>query len=224
MSPAELVRACVDSGDSRAWEEFICRFQPLMAAVALRTCRSWGEYSPQVVDDLLQEIYLKLCADECRLLRDFQSEHPDSFLGYLKVLTANHVHDYFKSARSAKRGAGKVAESLDDAQGMAAAGESAPLERAVLIREVEICLKRICGQDAEAARDRRIFWLYFRQGLTAESIASLASIGLSTKGVESVIFRLVKQLRGELTVARAARKRGEGTASAPEGVAAAESL
>ena len=126
--------------------------------------------------------------------------------------------------RSAKRGAGKVAESFDEPQGMAAAGESAPLERAVLIREVEICLKRICGQDAEAARDRRIFWLYFRQGLTAESIASLASIGLSTKGVESVIFRLVKQLRGELTVARAARKRGEGTASAPEGVAAAESL
>lgn len=224
MSPAELVRACVDSGDSRAWEEFIRRFQPLMAAVALRTCRSWGEYSPQVVDDLLQEIYLKLCADGCRLLRDFQSEHPDSFLGYLKVLTANHVHDYFKSARSAKRGAGKIAESLDDAQGIVAAGEGAPLERAVLLREVEICLKRICGHDAEAARDRRIFWLYFRQGLTAESIASLASIGLSTKGVESVIFRLVKQLRGELAAVRVARKSGEGTASASEGVAAAESL
>jgi RNA polymerase sigma-70 factor (ECF subfamily) len=212
-TPAELVRACAESRDPHAWEEFVRRFQPLIAAVALRTCRRWGEFSPQVVDDLVQETFLKLCAEQCRLLRDFKPEHPDSFLGYLKVLTTNLVHDHFKARSSAKRGLGRAAESLETAG--PAVAPAPELERGILIQEIKSCLERV-APGAESVRDRRIFWLYYRQGLTAQAIALLPSIGLTTKGVESVILRLTRLLRAELASRRAGQP--------PKGLQAAESL
>src|SRR6266853_1017087 len=108
--PGELIRACSYAADTPAWEEFIRRFHPMIAGVALRTARHWGEVSPQIVDDLVQETYLKLCCDSCRLLREFESRHPDAIYGFLKVVTANVVHDHFKAVRATKRGAGKEGE------------------------------------------------------------------------------------------------------------------
>ena len=55
LSATELVRACVDSADQEAWGEFVRRFQPVIAGVALRTARRWGEASPLVIEDLVQE-------------------------------------------------------------------------------------------------------------------------------------------------------------------------
>ena len=62
LSTEELVLKCVESGDAAAWEEFIRRFQPPIARVVLRVARRWGAFSPQLIDDLVQETYLKLCA------------------------------------------------------------------------------------------------------------------------------------------------------------------
>jgi RNA polymerase sigma-70 factor (ECF subfamily) len=143
VSPEELVLACRQTDDVAAWREFVCRFHRLIATVALRVARRWGESSPQLIDDLVQETYLKLCGDNFRMLRKFKSDHPDAFCGYLNVVTANLVHDHFK-------------------------------------------------------RDRKLFWLYYRVGLTADAIAGLQSIGLSTKGVESNLLRLTRLLRDEI--------------------------
>jgi len=216
MPSAELVRLCADSEDPRAWEEFIRRYNPLITIVVLRTCRQWGEYSHQAADDLVQEIYLKLCAEDRRLLRDFRPDHPESFMGYIKVLAANLVHDHFKSARSAKRGAGKAGESLDSARATAKSGSVPHPERGILLHEIESCLARVApGQ--ESARDRLIFWLYYRHGLTAQAISALPALSLTTKGVESVILRLVRLLQIELATKRSGP-------NAPKGLHEAESL
>jgi RNA polymerase sigma-70 factor (ECF subfamily) len=47
-------------------------------------------------------------------------------------------------------------------------------------------------------RDRALFWLYYRQGYTAEEIARLPSAGLTAKGVESALRRVTVWLRGEV--------------------------
>jgi RNA polymerase sigma-70 factor, ECF subfamily len=51
-------------------------------------------------------------------------------------------------------------------------------------------------------RDRTIFWLYYRQGMTAKEITGLPGIGLSLKGVESALHRLVKLVRDHLVEVR----------------------
>ncbi len=196
MPPEELVRACLNSRDPEVWREFMGRFHRLIAVTALRTARHWGETSPAVLDELVQETYLKLCADQFRLLRGFQSRHPGSIFGYLKVVTANVVHDYYKSARSSKRGAGQAEEALDPecAANPRQTGSVGDIEHTILLRQIDDVLAR-GGPSQE--RDRAIFWLYYGQGLSARAIAAVPAIGLTTKGVESVLLRLTRQVRSQ---------------------------
>jgi RNA polymerase sigma-70 factor (ECF subfamily) len=80
-----------------------------------RTACQWGKDPAQFVDDLLQETYLKLCADKCRLLLEFAEQHSDAaVLGYIKTIAINVAHDHFKSLHSQKRGAGETDQLLED--------------------------------------------------------------------------------------------------------------
>ena len=206
--------ACVQSGDAAAWEEFIHRFQKLIATTALRTARQWGEVSAHMVDDLVQETYLKLCGNECRLLREFEPLQPGSIFGFLKVITANVTHDFLRSQHSKKRGSGKPGESLD-LQGRLGVsqgtGGPASQDREILLQEIDRQLTLFAaGPNQE--RDHLVFWLYYRQGLSASAIGAIPSVDLTTKGVESLIFRLTRQLRSCL----AARPTTEGNPESPD--------
>ena len=198
LSAEELALTCFRTGDEMAWAEFIRRFQPLIAGVVLRVARQWGEVSPQIVDDLVQETYLKLCTERRRMLRDFAPAHENSIYGFIKVFAANLSQDYFKASRSLKRGGGAFTASGDceRAAELKPVADSAERsgERMVLIREIDTCLRDI-SSGLNTERDRRIFWLYYRAGMTASAIAGLTTIGLSVKGVESTLARLTRQVR-----------------------------
>jgi RNA polymerase sigma-70 factor (ECF subfamily) len=190
------------------WAEFIRRFHPLISTVALRTARQWGEPLSSLLDDLVQETYLKLCSDDCRLLRNFRSQYPCAIFGFLKVVTANVVHDHFKASRAAKRASGGFLENLDDHEGnekyvtnASSRSTSSPVEQTILFEQIDRCLIRgVAGP--ELSRSRRIFWLYYRCGLSARAIAALPSIELTTKGVESTILRLNRLVRMAFTRSR----------------------
>ena len=217
-----LILACLDTGDAFAWQEFVRRFQKLIATVAFRTSLRWGESSPQLIDELVQETYLKLCADDCHLLRSFQALRDDAIFGFIKVLTANLVHDHFRASRREKRGGSAMTESIDcELPGKRAAEATQPsgdVERKILMGQIEACLDA-ATTGPNAARDRRIFWLYYRVGLTASAIAGLPNVGLSTKGVESTILRLTQMVRRRLVTSRL-----ENASRSGKGIRAAESL
>lgn len=196
----QLIRACVSGESTEAWQEFVRRFHRLIAAMVLRTSRRWGEITPEIIDDIVQDTYLKLCDDDCQMLREFAPRFDGSFCAYLKVVTANTAHDYFKARHATKRGSGRPSEDLSaalGADGQEGTGSQKRMERDILLRNVDELLRfRASGPSAE--RDRTIFWLYYRQGMTAQAIASLPFIELSTKGVESLIWRLTKLVQSEL--------------------------
>jgi RNA polymerase sigma-70 factor (ECF subfamily) len=197
ISIGELVRQCSASRSSEAWEEFVRRFHRLIATVIIRTAGRLGDSSKQTVDDLIQETYLKLCADDFRVLRSFEQQHPDAFTGYVKVVTANVVRDHFKSFHTKKRGAGHVEQIEEDFVPAAredSAGSPESIERAVLMQEIAHHLN-LCVAGPDQERNSRIFWLHYRAGLSARAIADLPGIGLTTKGVESIIMRITKELR-----------------------------
>src|SRR5215212_9541128 len=85
LSPDTLIQKCV-AGEVAAWEEFMRRYHRLIAGVVFRTTQKWRESSPATMDDLIQETYLKLRADESRLLRAYDPKHPDAIYGYLTVI------------------------------------------------------------------------------------------------------------------------------------------
>jgi len=216
--------ACLQAGDEAAWAEFVRRFHPLIARVAFRVARQWGEASPEIIEDLIQETYLKLCENRLRVLQSFKSIHKNAIYGYIKVFTANLVHDHFKIAQSQKRGRGVAIGSISGEESSSAHTSgietSRLLEREVLIQEINVCLQLITS-GPQASRDRRIFWLYYRAGLPANAIAALPAIGLSTKGVESTLLRLSRQVRQRLV----AQKQESSNRDSPgKGIRPAEAL
>jgi RNA polymerase sigma-70 factor, ECF subfamily len=200
VSSVELVRACANSKDERAWAEFIGRFQVVIAATVLRTARHWGDPSRAQIDDLVQDTYLKLCEENCRLLAGFRPKHEDSIYGFLKVVAANVVHDHFKCAQAAKRGAGQTEAIKEPRQTNQRKSGSYTFDEAtqrLQLDQIGKILRQVtAGKDQE--RKRTIFWLRHRFGLTASEIASIPSIGLTTEGVESVLMRLATMIRGHV--------------------------
>jgi RNA polymerase sigma-70 factor (ECF subfamily) len=200
LSSEDLFKACVGSDNEAAWLEFVRRFRPVIAKVVLRTTRRWAEPHPHLLDDLIQDTYLKLCADNCGLLQRFQSRHQDSVFGFLKVVAASVVHDHFKSERARKRDTNQT-EALSEQTGtdppVLGGGSLDAVENQVLLREIDETLRKLFkGENLE--RNRAIFWLNHRDGMTASAIASIPWIGLNTKGVESVLRRMTHVIQSHI--------------------------
>jgi RNA polymerase sigma-70 factor (ECF subfamily) len=197
MSEEELIRACAEGTDAASWDEFVRRFHRPISLSIIRTAYQWGEIPQQVVDDLVQDTYLKLCANKCHQLLEFAEEHPDAILGYIKTIAVNVARDHFKSRHSQKRGSGEVSqfgEGSDPKSGPSRPGGQEAIEREVLFKQIDGCVES-CLEGPDRERDRTIFWLYYQQGMTAKDIAALPTIRLSPKGVESVLVRVIRLVR-----------------------------
>jgi RNA polymerase sigma-70 factor, ECF subfamily len=200
MSDEQLIRSCAESNDGAAWEEFVVRFQRPISLSILRTACKWGSLPQQVVDDLVQETYLKLCADKCGLLLEFAVRHPEATIGYIKTIAVNVAHDHFKSLHSQRRGEGETDQFQEDIEQPAhTGGYGGPdaMEREVLLKQIDNRLHS-CAAGPNQERDCLIFWFYYLQGMSAKAIAALATIKLTAKGVEAVIFRLIRCVRERL--------------------------
>jgi RNA polymerase sigma-70 factor (ECF subfamily) len=222
VSSEDLAFACLSKGDEACWLEFIRRFNPLISATALRVARHWDQAIPEVVDDLVQETYLKLCTGRAQILARFKSSHPNAIYGFVAVFTANLAQDHFKAQQAQKRGGLVQTGSLDDATCRVEKPEMsavATVEKQLLLERVAMSLENLLSEP-NAERDRQIFWLYYRVGLSASAIAALPSVGLSTKGVESTILRLTRAVRKQLTNTH----EGPTSKREVEGIGASESL
>ena len=201
MTVEELIRACAESHDGAAWEEFVSRFQRPISLSIKRTACQWGKDPAQFVDDLLQETYLKLCDDKCQAVLEFARRHSEeAVLGYIKTIAINLTHDHFKSLHSQKRGAGEtdqLNENFDPAAQSASFGGPAAMDRDIFLRQVNDQLQN-CAAGFNQERDCLIFWFYYLQGMSAKAIAALATMKLTAKGVEAVIFRLTRCVREHL--------------------------
>ena len=186
MAAAEILIACLETGSEEAWTAFVRRFQPLIASSVIRVARSYGSPDAALIDDLIQETYLRLCKDNCRSLRGFKAQHDEAIFGFLKVMATNVARDHFRSRGTQKR----RGEVEDDGTYYEPSTTSAGMERAVLLEEFD---QRLAASESD--RDRTIFWLYYRQGFTAKDIAKMHSGDLTESGVESCIYRLTRSLR-----------------------------
>ena len=200
MAAEKLIIACAESDDGAAWGEFVSRFHRPVSLSIVRTTNQWGGVPNQVIDDLVQETYLKLCADKCRTLRDFAVEHPEAIAAYIKTIAANVARDHLKALYSQKRGSGEAAQSIENIEPRARSeslGGQDATEREILLNQIDRFLKT-CSEGRYQERDRLIFWLYYQQGMSAKAIAALPTVGLTAKGVESAIFRLTRLVREQV--------------------------
>jgi RNA polymerase sigma-70 factor (ECF subfamily) len=166
-------------------------------------CASNGRAADrEAIEDLTQDALLKLCRNNFAILREV-IDKPDAVIeAFVKVTVGNLIRDEFRKERSLRRRppAGLVSDA-DLLGQFVDERPAANIERSVLIREIDEILQRhLTGPNA--ARDRRVFWLFYRHELTAKAIAAVPTIGLTDKGVESALLRLKILVKEELTEAK----------------------
>ena len=204
LSLKEIVSLCGGSSNEEAWEEFVARVGGPLKLMIRHTACLWGSTSRFVVEDLLQATYLRLWEGGIQRLREFAINHPESIWSYLKKTAANTTHDYFRHGHSQTSGGNQPHVSTSDVEPEVdgeVQGSQEKIAHGLLMHEIDELLKA-CLSGPERERDRAIFWLYFRQGMSTKEIASLPTIGLSAKGVGSVIERLKCSVRDQLLAGR----------------------
>jgi RNA polymerase sigma-70 factor (ECF subfamily) len=203
VNPSEanrLARICAYSTDDSEWERFVRTVSPVVALAARRIGANWGDFSSNTASEVVQEVFLKLCDDDRRILREFEDRGNDSFLKLLRMITASVGTDYFRRLRAEKRGGRAVTASLDEHcrdVDFADSRALSALEWPALMGQLDRLLAQF--PNAVSGRDRTVFWLYYRHGFTAEAISRIPDIGLGAKGVESAILRMTRLLRERIS-------------------------
>ena len=188
----DLLQLCLSSDEQEQWGEFVRRTQPLIASVIINTVRRWKTPAPSLVDDLIQDTYLKLFANDKKALRAIKNEYENTIFGYLKVVASNVVRDHFR----------QPVNKADEVELSDAALPPGPQDRERLEflhkkEEIKGILETLSASETYD-RDIAIFWLFYEQGYTAKEISLLPSFGLTVKGVEAVLFRVARYAREKL--------------------------
>ncbi len=209
----ELVELCAQQPDNRsAWMEFYDRFDERIWLVVYRECKQKeiAKHSApfrQVVQDLVQDVYVRLVENDCKALKDFIGISENSIFTWLGIVAKNVVRNY-----SIKMGAKKrplIGNSIDDIKAISKIQIAKDKVSTVYINgeddfsveylkeEIEEILERhLRGKGKE--RNKLIFKLYIYEGFSPDEIASHLKFSLSVKTVRNIISDIKRELREEL--------------------------
>src|SRR5436853_7854821 len=112
-----LLDECLSTESAvEAWEQFAERIHGLIAAAVVRTVRQVGSVpTRELVDDLVQDTYVRLCADNLAALRRLRSARPEGLVAYLRAVAVNITRDHLRAVGAGKRGSGRVDAPGDEA-------------------------------------------------------------------------------------------------------------
>lgn len=212
-SHVDLMRSCLTTDSDAVWEEFLARYNRFICLAVLRAfCqrggRRTGSVDVEIVNDLVQEVYLKLFEASRFGTRAFRGATDAAVFVYIGRVAISVVVDHLRRNGARKRGSdtcslddviyGEDGQELTLGDRIAASGPT-PEEVAVgtvLREEVEAILARIL-RGRNASRDRQIADTFIFEGCSVGEIAD--RIGdIRESGVKSSVRRTSLRLRGEL--------------------------
>ena len=178
MDDRRLAAACA-AGDEGAWLELIRRHDRKVLHVLWQMGAS-----PAELDDLRQEVWVRLLARDGAALRGLRADHPGALRVFLGTVARSVAIDH----RRAVRPSGEMPVLVDPAP-----GPDAGVDRPRLLAALE----KAASESENPARDRDILRLHFEEGHTPGEIAQMG-LGLSVRGVEAVLRRARERLRALL--------------------------
>jgi RNA polymerase sigma factor (sigma-70 family) len=213
----ELLTQCMRRPpDEGAWREFVHRYHGAIRASVAKTFHirasqesdRRAQFPEDLIEDLVQAVYLRLVEEGNRALDRFQGDHENSIFQYLGIIAVNVVRDYFREARAQKRP--KLSFSLDEL--LENTGEGGMLRNAVTginggtadsvtLEDLEGALKRSVSR-RHSDRDALIFKLRYYEGLTLEEIKKALALSISPIGIGSILNRINGKLRLRLAQSR----------------------
>ncbi len=203
----ELIRSCCENNNHAAWREFVTRVHQRIYVFILRDKKLRGltNIDRSVTYDLIQEVYIRLLANDKRALRDLQGTTERDVLAFLACVTRTTVSDYIRHVSSLKRAMPLV--SLEQDLGLAKGKSMEIADKENLPDQVldthkakeelyELLLKTLKGTNAK--RDAVIFLLHVFDDLSAREIVSLPAFNMTLPNVDKIIYRIREHLRSLL--------------------------
>ena len=201
QSIRQLLQLCLSARhDSRSWERLVDTIYPLANRIAARVATQWGVGIREEIEDLTQEICVKITQRSSAFVSTLPEDDAEA-TKYLAVLAANTARDSMRARFANKRGERSTRPLLQEHEPAGERGLSLGMDREILLRQLDAMVE---GSEME----RAVFRLYYQQGFTAKEISSIPAIGLTMKGVESMIHRIVASLRSKIALASPSRPEG----------------
>lgn len=187
----ELVELCLQ-GNQDAWVEFLRRFHRLVAGVAAKTLPVRMR-NHEVIEDLVQETWKRICNNECRVLRELEWLHEGALRGILKITASSAAKDYVRTVKSQKRDIDKE-EPLELVFDVPTPDDlERRIHNRVFLEKLARCIEEKIRSETHRTRDIAMFLLFFSHRVTASDLARVYELGL--KAVENTVARLARIAR-----------------------------
>lgn len=188
LNDRELADRCA-RGERPAWVELIRRYDRKVLRVL------WNSGGRGELEDLRQEVWARLLANDGRALKGLRAERQGSLSLFLAMTAKRVALDHVRARKSRpviEHDA--VATGIPDVAASPEDHAQAARRKQILVRALET----VASESANPGRDRDILRLHFEEGYSANEIAEMG-IGLPAKGVESVLRRSREKLSKLLT-------------------------
>lgn len=186
FSEGELALACA-RGEGRAWAELLRRYDGKVRS-ALR-----GAGAPEDAEDLRQDVWARLLANDRAALRRFRAERAGSLRVFIGQVARRVAIDHGRARRLRPTAGGQEPAALPSS----APGPFEQLRSKVRARRLSAALDAVAAAAGHPARDRDILRLHFEEGYLPAEIAGMAP-GISARGIESLLRRARQKLAGLL--------------------------
>ncbi|HEY7327535.1 MAG TPA: sigma-70 family RNA polymerase sigma factor [Gemmataceae bacterium] len=178
----------VRSDEPAAWDRLVALYAPLV----LGWCRGWG-LREQDAADIFQEVFQAVAAH----ISGFRKEREgDTFRGWLRTITRNKVHDFFRLRNRQPEGVGgsEAQDRLVQLPAPQPCEDSSHLEengeRGLVARALELIRCEFTERTWQA------FWRTAIEGRSAPDVAG--ELSMSAGAVRVAKSRVLQRLREEL--------------------------
>jgi RNA polymerase sigma factor (sigma-70 family) len=187
----DLLNGCV-SGNKKALEAFVRRFSdPVYRTVQYTFKTKNASYTRPDLEDLHNNVFLRLFEDRCKKLRQYKGKNGCSLHSWLRIVTVRIVIDHLRKEASSPLGWWKT--NLPFETFAPKAKDSEPwvhMDRAKLQSLVKAGMKELMP------RDRLFLKLHFMGDLSIREVADIMNI--SEANAHSVKHRAIKRLRSKV--------------------------
>ena len=185
MTPEEqsLIANCV-SGEKAAWDEFVRQYSNLVYHTVRKTLHlHHSDPCDDIVEDLYQEVFLSLLANDCRQLKLFRGDGGCTLASWLRMIAARRTIDQLRKSKQEPESLDATANNLVDG----------PADSVFEHQLAEHLAKAVTDLPA---RDKLLIALFFRHDLLAQDVASL--LHMTVGAVYTQKSRILAMLRRTL--------------------------
>jgi|SRR5688572_4723586 len=192
LPSADLMRECGRRlTDAELWQTFQNRFHRQVSTYVIRTV--WmlnGKSDPDLVCDLVQDVYLRLLQNNGRVMGGFRGETDFSVLAFLGRMAMGVVSDYYRSQGADKRRPAEII-SIEEARRHEEGTSLPDFDVTAFLSWIDV--RRLIESEPDrrnATRNVLIFKLHYVEGLTVREISQYPGFELTENAIEVILKNL----------------------------------